>query len=525
MDHRYLGKVSQLYIQRMVVISTPAVNAGIIKDVELLLEAFKEKNSVRLVKFYEVVAEYELCNIYSGRLCVTELLEFAECLLKASFAYVRPIKESRIGPPSSRSLTEQIFGVYATYVLYYLQPIDYVSKIFVTPSDIKDVKHFITSVLLPGRHLDTVACLYKLFADDAFSIAPFVKCYDPVCCRRNDIVNCEEDIIDEDESYKPLEATKSIMEHPILKTMAHVQEEIEKKQKLIPGCPIVVDPENNFLVSINKIYNTMKSKIEALYNGEVVDSDTDEFSNVNEGNSPTVNKIKSPTRMSIKRKAYSSSVSYSRNRRYADPNMLENFPLEESATSADTPSTYTPRKKSKNVRNSRPSTSIAADEITISDDFSNEDSTHGSCSRMKTRKRTELLPGSAKMEKELEKTLNPTSTPVRKRKTTREVVNANTADIDECTVPGVPDTENSPKNTKTRTSQKVDKKKKSAVTSPTRSLGAISSESRDKTKKEKFVPKKPFGRIVDAAFEAEMKRIEDSLEEPEDERVKLLLGS
>lgn len=248
----------------MAALVVPKVDAGIISDVEMLLDAFKAKHSVRLVSFHEVANDFDLSNIYSSRLHVTELVEFEEVLLKTAFEYVRPIKKSKMGVQLERTLTERVFGVYATYVFYYAQPVDYVAKISVTAPALVELREFIEDVLLPGRHLDTIGCIYKLFADDAFSTVAFLNTYDPICHRGYRQPQIE-DVVDEDEKHTPLEAANFVMSNPILKTMAHVQSEIEQTQELIPGGPAVAEKkEDNFLTRLNKIYATLKREVEKV---------------------------------------------------------------------------------------------------------------------------------------------------------------------------------------------------------------------------------------------------------------------
>ncbi|XGW09597.1 hypothetical protein V3C99_011686 [Haemonchus contortus] len=309
-------------------ISVPLVNSGILSDVDMMLEAFKEKRSVRLVKFHEVAVDFELCNVYAGRLNVPDLLEFAECFLRAAFDCARPRKETKIGELVERTLTERIFGIYATYVLYYAQPTDYVSKILVTSQDLVDLKQFVTDLLLPGRHLDTIGCIYKLLADDAFSVGAFPKCYDPACHRGYTLPFSPDDVVDEDEKHAPLEAAVSIMEHPILKTMAHVQQEMELKQSLISDRPIVAELKDNFLNRLTNIYASLKREVDKVGIGETDDSEPSALTDENGVvvSSATEELAQGPSRSSIKDKAYGSSIQYARNRRYADPNMHENFP-------------------------------------------------------------------------------------------------------------------------------------------------------------------------------------------------------
>ncbi|RCN46901.1 hypothetical protein ANCCAN_07080 [Ancylostoma caninum] len=355
-------------------ISMPPVNGGITSDMEMLLEAFKAKQSVRLIKFHEVAIDYELSSIYAGRLSLAELIEFEECLLKAAFAYTRPTKGSVTSTP--RTLTERIFGVYATFVLYYAQPIDYVSKILVTPNDLREMRRFCEEVLLPGRHLDTVGCLYKLYVDDAFSIVAYVNSFDPVCHRRYDMPNADDDVVEEDEKHTPLAETAALMEDPILKTMAHVQEEIERKQNRIEDCPKVAETKDNFLTRINKIFATLKNEIAKVDTGEVDEPFELPATSTSDEPRPSAEQQtdsqKGTSRLSIKDKAYSSKIVYSRTRRYADPNMHENFAdlaviepdeVEEEPTPS-APVKSPPKKRKRTQKTTNPNISSSADATT-----------------------------------------------------------------------------------------------------------------------------------------------------------------
>ncbi|VDL81670.1 unnamed protein product [Nippostrongylus brasiliensis] len=283
----------------------------------MLLEAFKSKQSVRLVKFHEVANHFELFTIYSGRMHVSELLEFAELLLKAAFDYTRPVRQCTMGNRTQRTLTERVFGVYATYVLYYAQPTDYVSKIMVTAEDLVGLKHFITSVLLPGRHLDTIGCIYKLMLDDAFSVVAFSKCYDPVC-HKSYRVTPSDDIIEEDEKHFPLDATKAVMENPILKTMQHVNKEMENTQALLNDDLIVTEKGDSFLNRINTLYASLKKSVEDFEKVYENNAEEGSVSGSNGEASPKKKKWDGPSRTLIRDKAYASSIQYARNQNFPD---------------------------------------------------------------------------------------------------------------------------------------------------------------------------------------------------------------
>ncbi|VDO88606.1 unnamed protein product [Heligmosomoides polygyrus] len=124
--------------------------------------------------------------------------------------------------------TTRVFGIYATYVFFYAQPTDYTAKIHCTSVDLTALLDFVKTTLIPGRHLDAVGCVYKLVADDAFSLVPFHNDFDPVTQKRIS-GRAEPPAVDleEDKLYEPLELTCSLMNGPVFKTMRRVQSDIE----------------------------------------------------------------------------------------------------------------------------------------------------------------------------------------------------------------------------------------------------------------------------------------------------------
>ncbi|XGW18564.1 hypothetical protein V3C99_002850 [Haemonchus contortus] len=237
----------------------PPPDAGIPHDMKTLLNAFKERNSLRLIEFYEVAVNYGLKDIYAGRMSVADLVGFAECLLNAAFAYTRPCKEYPNGLGEEQTITERIFGIYVTFVLFYAQPIDYVTKIRILPEDCVSIVHFAHEILLPGGHLDAYACLQRLFCDGAFRIVMSIKDYDLSNHHRYEKPNPVELLVDEDERYAPLEAASSIMKHPLLKAMNFVERKVEQKEIILFNRRIT-ERENdkfNFLDRLQTIYATL----------------------------------------------------------------------------------------------------------------------------------------------------------------------------------------------------------------------------------------------------------------------------
>ncbi|WKX98009.1 hypothetical protein Q1695_013589 [Nippostrongylus brasiliensis] len=198
-------------------IGRPPPDAGIPSDMKTLYEAFRERKSFRLLEFYKVAENYGLKNIFAGRMSVAELVGFEENLLKAAFAYIRPRKEYPNGIGEERSLLERIFGVYVTFVIFYAQPLDYVTKIHITPVDRCDLMFFLWNVLIPGYHVDACSCIQRLFVDAAFRTVVSVKNHDLTNHKRYEKPNIVDVLVDEKERYNPIEITKEVMENPAMK--------------------------------------------------------------------------------------------------------------------------------------------------------------------------------------------------------------------------------------------------------------------------------------------------------------------
>ncbi|WKX98030.1 hypothetical protein Q1695_013599 [Nippostrongylus brasiliensis] len=207
-------------------IGRPPPDAGIPSDMKTLYEAFRERKSFRLLEFYKVAENYGLKSIFAGRMSVAELVGFEENLLKAAFAYIRPRKEYPNGIGEERSLLERIFGVYVTFVIFYAQPLDYVTKIHITPVDRCDLMFFLWNVLIPGYHVDACSCIQRLFVDDAFRTVVSVKNHDLTNHKRYEKPNIVDVLVDEKERYNPIEITKEVMENPAMKAFFYVESKL-----------------------------------------------------------------------------------------------------------------------------------------------------------------------------------------------------------------------------------------------------------------------------------------------------------
>ncbi|KAK5982294.1 hypothetical protein GCK32_002838 [Trichostrongylus colubriformis] len=235
----------------------PPPDAGIPTDMKTLLNAFRDRNSLRLTEFYEVAVNFGLKDIYAGRMSVADLVGFEECLLNAAFAYTRPRKEYPNGLGEEQTLTERIFGIYATFVLYYAQPIDYVSKIHITPEDCDNLVDFTQGDLINGHHLDAYGCVHRLFADDAFRLVMFAKNHDLSNHRRYEKPNPVEVLLDEHEHHVPLETASGIMKHPLLKAMKYVDQKMEGKERMLFQRRIADNDKTNFLARLQNIYASL----------------------------------------------------------------------------------------------------------------------------------------------------------------------------------------------------------------------------------------------------------------------------
>lgn len=66
-----------------------------------------------------------------------------------------------------------MFGIYATYCLYFLQPAQHVTSIRVSIGQMKNLKDFMHSVLLPELYFDALFCAFRLIDNNAFTISAF----------------------------------------------------------------------------------------------------------------------------------------------------------------------------------------------------------------------------------------------------------------------------------------------------------------------------------------------------------------
>uniref|UniRef100_A0A915DRK2 Protein kinase domain-containing protein n=1 Tax=Ditylenchus dipsaci TaxID=166011 RepID=A0A915DRK2_9BILA len=90
-----------------------------------------------------------------------------------------------------RSFHEQIFGIYFTYCLYFLQPQQYVMPIRVSVMQMEILHTLISDVLMPEEHFEPLFCLFRLVNSNAFTITPFETEFNPLLHKRFDTSEIE----------------------------------------------------------------------------------------------------------------------------------------------------------------------------------------------------------------------------------------------------------------------------------------------------------------------------------------------
>ncbi|CAI4232844.1 unnamed protein product [Auanema sp. JU1783] len=299
--------------------SIAPIQAGIKYDLDQLLMKFKEDDSVRFREFSKVFRELEMELIFYGRQNCAELVEFTERLLQMALAYLAPNKtpattsynQSLEPTDPEYDYTNRIFGVYACYAFYYTQPRDYIAQIRITPTQMHSVTQFIQLYLLPERHYDTLACLYKLIDDAAFKIVIFETCFDPVTHKRYEAPVSDE--LANDDPEPQFNLAKSLVDDPLLAQIELIHKKYAQgKDNLKVGLKLPKDPLD--------ICKSLLDDAQTRFKNEMVQTHA-----MMTSSTPVEVEVKTVARSSIKEKAYSSKIQHSRSRRYADPEMAENY--------------------------------------------------------------------------------------------------------------------------------------------------------------------------------------------------------
>uniref|UniRef100_A0A915Q465 Uncharacterized protein n=1 Tax=Setaria digitata TaxID=48799 RepID=A0A915Q465_9BILA len=305
--------------------SVMPITAGCRKDIERLLRMYKEKETLRYGPFIELFEKMKFATIFMGRMSPAELFEFSEKLLQITISYAmsyrerkpaeyaeesaadnEPLSLSDIRFSNEMTLQERMFGIYLTYALYFVQPESYVAQVRVTPDQMADLIDFVSERLIPERHVDAFAALFKLINGGAFRIYAFEKEHNPLLHRRFDLRELDEGGLDETE----------MQEHSFLKALGEdivlTQADIICKRYLAAKEKAKLPPDLNI--------NLVQTTVSEIYNDILKTTGAE----MEENSSPkkTARQNSGRFRSAIKEKAYKSHIVHARHRRYlVDPSI------------------------------------------------------------------------------------------------------------------------------------------------------------------------------------------------------------
>ncbi|VBB25342.1 unnamed protein product [Acanthocheilonema viteae] len=305
--------------------SVMPITAGCRKDIERLLKMYKERETLRYKPFIELFNRTKFATIFMGRMSPAELYEFSEKLLQITISYAmsyrerkpaeyaeestadnEPLSLSDIRFSNEMTLQERMFGIYLTYALYFVQPESYIAQVRVTPDQMSDLIDFVNERLIPERHIDAFAALFKLINGGAFRVYAFEKEHNPLLHRRFDLMELDEGGLDEAE----------IQEHSFLKALGDdivlTQADIICKRYLAAKKKANLPPDLNI--------NLVQTTVLEIYN-DILKSTTAEIE-ANSSPKKTPRQNSGRFRSALKEKAYKSHIVHARHRRYlVDPSV------------------------------------------------------------------------------------------------------------------------------------------------------------------------------------------------------------
>ncbi|EFO17972.1 hypothetical protein LOAG_10526 [Loa loa] len=305
--------------------SVMPITAGCRKDIERLLKMYKEKETLRYKPFIELFDKMKFATIFMGRMSPAELYEFSEKLLQITIAYAmsyrerkpaeyaeesttdnEPMSLSDIRFSNEMTLQERMFGVYLTYALYFVQPESYVAQVRVTPDQMADLIDFISERLIPERHIDAFAALFKLINGGAFRIYAFEKEHNPLLHRRFDLRELDEGGLDETEAQ----------EHSFLKALA--DDIVFTQADIICKRYLAAKEKANLPADLN--INLVQTTVSEIYNDILKSTGAEMEVNLSPKKAPRQNSGR--FRSALKEKAYKSHIIHARHRRYlVDPSV------------------------------------------------------------------------------------------------------------------------------------------------------------------------------------------------------------
>ncbi|VIO94914.1 Uncharacterized protein BM_BM2000 [Brugia malayi] len=217
-----------------------------------------------------------------------------------------PMSLSDIQFSNEMTLQERMFGIYLTYVLYFVQPESYVAQVRVTPDQMADLIDFISERLIPERHIDAFAALFKLINGGAFRIYAFEKEHNPLLHRRFDLRELDEGGLDETE----------LQEHSFLKALG--DDIVLTQADIICKRYLAAKEKVNLPVDLN--INLVQTTVSEIYNDILKSTGTEMEADTSPKKAPRQNSGR--FRSAIKEKAYKSHIVHARHRRYlVDPSV------------------------------------------------------------------------------------------------------------------------------------------------------------------------------------------------------------
>lgn len=285
----------------------PFMGSGIKQDLHLLYNKFSSIDSNKIRDFAESFREMRFETIFHHRINPAEHIEFSEYLFQNASLYFG--KENEIGEP--RSFKERVFGIYVCYALYSLQPVDHVCQIPVTQVQFEDLLMF-QKTLSTEKILEPLAALKSLLLKKAFRLKVFQSTYDPATHKK---------YLSEEEmphfSRKPIDPfahANSLKNHHILGELSYIHNSYMKSKIALGVGDIQV------VGNVNPV-DAIRQTLEMYQN----DFEMNKGQDVQDHTASTVVESAGSSRSALRSKAYSAGLKHTRQRRYLDPNMEENF--------------------------------------------------------------------------------------------------------------------------------------------------------------------------------------------------------
>ncbi|CAI2342479.1 unnamed protein product [Caenorhabditis sp. 36 PRJEB53466] len=288
---------------------TPFIGSGVKQDLHVLYDKFIAVGSIKIRDFADVFREMRFETLLHYRLSPAEYVEFAEYLLQNAALYFG--KENEIH--ATRSFAERIFGIYTCYAIYSLQPTDHVCQIPVTQSQMRELMEF-EKILNSERALEPLAALKNLILKKAFRLTLFQSTYDPTTHKR---YLAEEEMPDFGrQPVVPFARVKAILKHQNIGELTYIHNMYIQAKANLGMTDIKMVDRVDPMKEIQKHLEKHEKELKDVQKGVTTTSAApEEELEVSAGTS----------RSELRSRAYTAGMKHTRQRRYLDPNMEENF--------------------------------------------------------------------------------------------------------------------------------------------------------------------------------------------------------